>query len=245
MKLLNLCILLAAWSSISTSQEALIYPDPKSITRSSIMQLGSLVIEDLFSNSDFVLTPRAIPTNFRRLLDLQDKRVDILVLPYNTRVAELLPTNIITVYPEPLFDTPVYYYWLHSENHKKEITAPTIKLGTIRMPQVMLEAFFNIPYDNLSTFSNYQSMAKALLSKRIDAMIGNPLDIEIALTELEATSRIIKGESPFTLHFHLGVRTSLDSRVQTSIFFLLKQRLPKFKELGRAEKILNTYSVKH
>lgn len=205
----------------------LVYPDPQSTTTEENRRAGSVVIKELFRDSDFVLVSRSIPGPYRMALEMADKRLDILSAALHKNMFPLLPSEVGVIYPQPLFSVPIRYYALRDSNSSD--LEGDFRLGVIYMPKPLLGSISEHPIEFVEFYNSYLAMAKGLLAKRVPQVAGSALELGAAFKDLGIEQRVVMLKETLLLDVHLVIRASLPLETKESIFALLDQRLPEFK----------------
>ncbi len=226
---LVLILLLLVNMSLAVANE-LLYPDPQSTTTEQNRRAGSVVIKELFRDSDFVLVPRSVPGPYRMVLEMADKRLDIVSVAIHNNMIPLLPSEVGTIYPQPVFRVPVRHYALRDSGLNAGRNNPDdYRLGTIYMPKELLGSISDHPLESVELYNSYLSVAKGLLAKRVDRIAGSALELGIVFKELGIENDVIMVEESLVLDVHFIYRASLPVETQEAIIKLIDQRLPQLK----------------
>ncbi len=242
-KLLLVLVLILSVASTLAEELVFPYPDPESQSISELDRATSLVITELFQDSHFTLVPRSLPFTYRRVSEVADNRLDIIAININENV-NLAPKFIVT-YPEPIFSLQVGYYSLRdsglTEKHIAQLGDN--RLGIINMPKPVLDVYFDHPIESFETYNSYIAMSKGLMTKRIDILVGNPLNLKSAFKQLGIEKKVVRLKQAFIIDIHLGVRANLPLDTREAIFTLMDQRLPEFKRLDKLRLLFEKHNL--
>lgn len=245
-KILTLTILLALPVSTLLA-EVLVYPTPQTSSTNQVTLAAGLIITDIFQHSNFTLKQKVLPATYRRVTEMAEKRLDIIPVPANENTTPLISSQVLEIYPEPLFSLPVNYYSLRDSSfiNKNIEQLHNYRLGVINMPRTIIDAFFDYPLEKFETYNSYPALVKGLITRRIDLLLANSLDANHAFQLLNVDNRIVMLEQIFILNIHIGIRSSLPPHTKEAIYKLLDERLPEFKRKNQLKAIFTNNNLNY
>lgn len=201
------------------------------------------IVEQLFKDSPFVLTPKVLPYGIRTIAEFQEKRIDLILTGANAALIETIPDGVIELHPLPIIDFSWAFFAKRDSGLTKEAlnNLQAYSVGANRMPINMITSILGQPTGDMVFFSNYDYLSKGLQANRFDIMAGNIAMAKRAFRRVGIEDAIIELGPASAMNAHIYIRASLPSNTKKEIFAILDRRIPELKQQGVFDNILSQY----